>query len=98
MKKLYNLIYVDPVTKGYSFTKFSDEITLRGNNYKKKALIALDINNFKLVNTLFGYEESNKILKEITNIIDNECSIHGFSTRKMADHYLNVMCDTFRNA
>lgn len=87
-KKLYNLIYVDPVTKGYSFTKFSDEITLRGNNHKKKALIALDINNFKLVNTLFGYEESNKILKEITNIIDNECSIHGFSTRKMADHYL----------
>ena len=87
-KKLYNLIYVDPVTKGYSFTKFSNEITLRGNNYKKKALIALDINNFKLVNTLFGYEESNKILKEITNIIDNECSIHGFSTRKMADHYL----------
>ncbi len=87
-KKLYNLIYVDPITKGYSFAKFSDEIILRGNNNKKKALIALDINNFKLVNTLFGYEESNKILKKITNIIDNECSIYGFSTRKMADHYL----------
>ena len=87
-KKLYNLIYVDPITGGFSFAKFSNEITIRGNNHKKKALIALDINNFKLVNTLFGYEESNKILKKITNIIDKECSMHGFSTREMADYYL----------
>ncbi len=87
-KRLYNLIYIDPITKGYSLTKFYQEITLRGNSYKRKALIALDINNFKLVNTLFGNEEANKILKEITNIINKECLTHGFSTRKMADHYL----------
>ena len=87
-KKLYKLTYVDPITDGFSVTKFYNEIILRGNNHKKKALMALDINNFKLVNTLFGYEESNKILKQITNIIDKECSKDGFSTREMADHYM----------
>lgn len=87
-KKLYKLTYVDPITDGFSVTKFYNEIILRGNNHKKKALMALDINNFKLVNTLFGYEKSNKILKQITNIIDKECSKDGFSTREMADHYM----------
>ena len=87
-KRLYNLIYVDPITEGFSFTKFSNELIARGYTQKKKAIIALDINNFKLVNTLFGYEESNKILKNISKIINNLCSNNGFSTRKMADHFL----------
>ena len=87
-KRLYNLIYVDPITNGYSYTKFSNEVLLRGDSHKKKALLALDLNNFKLVNTLFGYENSNKILKEITQLINKRCSNNGFSTRKMADHYL----------
>ena len=86
-KKLYNLTYIDSVTKGYSINKFREEVLKRRESHKKKAIIALDINNFKLVNNLFGHEQSNKILKMIFDVINKECSTHGFVTRKIADHF-----------
>lgn len=86
--KVYNLTYIDKITEGYSYNKFSEEFMKNNDSVSKKALMLLDIDNFKLLNALFGHEEGNLILKEIYNIIVQECATKGFCCRKESDHYL----------
>ena len=83
-KKLYNVIYKDKLTGGYSYEKFKEEYDKLKNN---KSLIIFDINNFKLLNTLYGYEVSNEVLNKIYNILNN-INKDGFNCRKTADHFL----------
>lgn len=88
--KVYNLTYIDKLTEGLSFNKFSEEfVKIREQNINK-ALIFLDIDNFKLLNALFGHEKGNEALKEIYNIILKECGANGFCCRKESDHYLII--------
>lgn len=84
-KKLYNILYVDPVTKGYSYEKFKIEYEKIQN---KKALIVMDIENFKLLNKLYGYEKSNHILMQISTILEKNLKDRGFSARQNDDRYM----------
>lgn len=86
--KVYNLTYIDKLTDGYSFNKFSEEFVKIKDPNSNKALMFLDIDNFKLLNALFGHEKGNRALKEIYNIILKECGNNGFCCRKESDHYL----------
>lgn len=83
-KKLYNVVYKDKLTGGYSYEKFKEEYDKLKHN---KSLVIFDINNFKLLNTLYGYEVSNEVLNKIYDIL-NEINNDGFNCRKTADHYL----------
>ena len=83
-KKLYNVVYIDKLTGGYSYEKFKEEYDKIKHN---KTLIVFDINNFKLLNTLYGYSVSNEVLNKIYNIL-NETNKDGFHCRKTADHFL----------
>ena len=83
-KKLYDVIYKDKMTGGYSYEKFKDEY----DNLKcKKTLLIFDINNFKLLNTIYGYKTSNEVLIKIYQLL-NDINKDGFNCRKTADHYL----------
>lgn len=85
-KKLKNVLYTDSLTKGYSYERFHQEADewLRCTD-AKKAIIALDIDNFKLINTLFGYKKGNDILIEIWKILDRNLQGRGIVARKYAD-------------
>ncbi len=83
-KKLYNVVYKDKLTGGYSYEKFKEEYDKLKHN---KSLVIFDINNFKLLNTLYGYDTSNEVLNKIYNIL-NEINKDGFNCRKTADHFL----------
>ena len=83
-KKLYNAIYKDKLTGGYSYERFKEEYNKLDGN---KTLVIFDINNFKLLNTIYGYDASNEVLNKIYNILI-EVNKDGFSCRKTADHYL----------
>ena len=83
-KKLYNVVYVDKLTGGYSYERFKEEYDNLNHN---KTLIVFDINNFKLLNTLYGYDVSNEVLNKIYDILNN-VNKDGFNCRKTADHYL----------
>ena len=85
-KKLKDIIYIDDLTKGYSYERFhreADEWLKRSD--EKKALIALDVDNFKLINTMFGYQKGNEILIEIWKILDHDLQGRGIVARKYAD-------------
>ncbi|MCH5185833.1 MAG: EAL domain-containing protein [Oscillospiraceae bacterium] len=77
-RKLEHLAYHDPVTKGRNFNKFKidAERLLAKSKHKNYAIITLDVNRFKYINDLYGYDEGTRILKNIYSITDAS-SAHG---------------------
>lgn len=62
-KELSDILYVDSVTGGYSFARFCGEVPQRLQNTELNgACIVMDVDKFKVINELFGYEEGNKTL------------------------------------
>lgn len=85
---LENITYVDKVTGGYSYEKFLLEYKKKQrNNNRKKAFIILDIDNFKLINDIFGYNIGNMVLKDVWKIIYDNLKQNGIFARKYADKY-----------
>lgn len=65
--KFKHLANFDPVTNIYNFRKFKDDmaIMLKENMDTKFMICRFEINNFKLINHIFGYDEGDKLLKRI---------------------------------
>lgn len=88
-RHLENILYKDKVTGGYSFAKFCMEVEKWLNlSPSKKAFIALDVDNFKLINEIFGYEIGNAVLADIEQVLANSMKRYGFITRTYADNFL----------
>lgn len=87
-EELMTLAYVDPLTGGYTFAKFQQifEETIRNNPDSKFALLSLDLNRFKMINDLYGYEEGDRIIRNMDTIWrklfrQNECCGHRTADR-----------------
>lgn len=64
--KLYKVAYIDPVTLLGNEAYFKDNgSVLLQNSTKNKYIIVLDINKFKALNNIYGYEFCNHILKAL---------------------------------
>ncbi|MCI9015625.1 MAG: EAL domain-containing protein [Clostridia bacterium] len=62
--KLYQVAYIDPITSLGNDDYFKENGTKYLNNsVPNKYIISLDINKFKALNNIYGYEFCNKILK-----------------------------------
>lgn len=91
-KQLEYVLYVDKLTNGRSYEKFLvDFANWKIDESKKRACILLDIDNFRLINEIFGYETGNNILCDVWNIIDNNLKEKGIFARKYADRFLIMM-------
>ena len=63
-RKLYRIAYIDPITTLGNEAYFKEN----GTNFlktvqKNRYIVALDINRFKVLNKLYGYDFCNEILK-----------------------------------
>lgn len=65
--KLYRLAYLDTITLMGNETYFKEKVEayLKNHSLKNKYIISLDINKFKALNNLHGYEFCNEILKKL---------------------------------
>lgn len=65
-RKLYKVAYIDPITLlgNALYFKENGSIYLQ-NPVKNKYIITLDINKFKALNNIYGYEFCNRILKTL---------------------------------
>ena len=69
-QRIQNLLYVDELTGGNTLARFKIEVERRMQvHYKKLAIIMMDLDDFKLVNELFGYEEGNKVLRFLSRTL-----------------------------
>lgn len=86
-QKLYNIAYIDKITDLGNELYFKEEGTkLLKNTLEEKYIIALDVNKFKALNNIYGYEFCNKILKligeKLKAILPNESIVCRVSNDK----------------
>lgn len=86
-KKWHKELYVDALTGKYSQKKFCMEAQRWLNHAPKtqKALIDFDIDNFKLINMIFGYRTGDYVLREVANILEKHLAKRGIFARKYGD-------------
>ncbi len=89
--ELQKILYVDPITKGYSFQRFCIEAKekLHQDN-RNAALIVLDIEKFKVINEMFGYDEGDRVLKYIWTLLRRWSRDGEIYSRWIADRF-NVL-------
>lgn len=90
-KELEKHLYVDELTNGDSYEKFLIDFNKWRSDKKRIACILMDIDNFRLINEIFGYEIGNAILQDIWNIINKNLQKKGIFARKYADRYVIMM-------
>lgn len=62
------------------------------------SLIALDVDNFKALNTKYGYTEANKILKHIGEALTKEAGAEGVPINAHGDEFQVIMKGTLETA
>lgn len=87
--QLKKALYVDPLTGGRSYEKFCIDCMkcLKEDTEKKAAFVFLDIDNFNLIATLYGYEESVDTIRRIYGIIQNCVGEKGIIGRNSSDQF-----------
>lgn len=89
--KLYKTAYIDPITLlgNDSYFKENGSIFLQ-NNLKNKYVITLDINKFKALNNIYGYEFCNKILKVLGKNLTNILPSNNITCRISNDIFASI--------
>ena len=88
-KKFEKTLSLDIITNGNSYTKFQKEFQkIYDSNEKNIIYISLDIDNFKVVNTVLGKETGDYVLKKIYQILQFHIEDNGCYCRKNADEFL----------
>lgn len=100
-QQLAQLAFSDPLTGGNNLNRFKSLLTqaMSENNLAGLYLLRIDIDNFKLINDMYGYEEGNQVLlgmntllasmltpNEVLSRIGNDtflCLLHGESNEEL---------------
>lgn len=70
-KNIERLAYTDEITGGKSINKFKMEAEkIIKNSSEQYAIVDIDVDRFKFINDIFGYEEGNNVIRFIWNEID----------------------------
>ena len=88
-KQLKTALYVDAITGGRSYQKFFEDCKewLKKYSEKNAAFVFLDIDNFNLIATLYGYEESIDTIRRIYGIIQNWVGEKGIVARNSSEQF-----------
>lgn len=92
-KFIYNIAFVDKITGGANKNQFviraksilNDWMSEHKDNY---AMIAIDIATFKAIGELYGLKRSNKILKDVYNIIKDNITERSICSRDYDSKFL----------
>lgn len=86
---LKQALYVDSLTGGSSYAKFCMDSRERLDKDKKHNAVCafLDIDNFNLIATLYGNEESDKTICQIYRIIEKCVGENGIFCRNSSDQF-----------
>lgn len=88
-KNINNVLNLDTVTNGNSYKKFQDDLKKIYNKKDIKAIyMAIDLDNFKIVNTVLGKECGDIVLKKIYEILQFHIGNNGCYCRNRADEFL----------
>lgn len=81
----------DVLTNAWSLKKFMEIAQTRIQLPQPKALITMDIKNFKFINTEYGYPFGNKILNSMTQVLQLFIETHDCFARVDADTFVLLL-------
>ncbi len=87
-KIIYEMAYIDKVTGMMNKNKFVSEaadILMKKND--KYAAVVLEVNNFDVINELFGFDEGNDILRFIARVIERNLNEGELFARATASRF-----------
>lgn len=88
MENMGNKFKYDPLTKLLSKYVADDTIISYIDNSKYCEVMLLDIDNFKRINTLYGYSFGNKVLCKVADELKSLCK--GYVYRRTDDNYMVI--------
>ncbi|MCH5272709.1 MAG: EAL domain-containing protein [Lachnospiraceae bacterium] len=93
-KKIYREAYENPLTKIPAKTKHKlDAQELIDKQENKYAYVTFDIDNFKYINEVFGYEYGNRVLIHIANVIKEFASEKELYAHISGDNFALLLID-----
>lgn len=93
-KEVYRAAYVDQLTGLPSKTKHKlDAQALIDKQERKYAYVTFDVDNFKYINEMFGYEHGNLILIHIAEVVRNFVKEKELCARVSSDNFALLLID-----
>lgn len=94
-KALSKIAYYDELTDLSTLLKFSNDVenVLETAKPEEYMILAMDIDNFKYINDIFGYDIGNQVIRLVACKIKSEMQSYVFMTRSNADNFI-VFCKT----
>lgn len=92
---LKRIAFVDEVTGGNTYNKFVVDLheLLEQHLEDSYSLLVFDIDNFKYVNSFYGFDEGDKILKRIDRVINDNLMNDECIARISGDHFVALLKD-----
>ncbi len=91
-ESVHKILYIDPLTEGKSYTKFSIDTTLSLKQHKEKAAyLVMDLDNFNLISEVYGHEAGNNIIKYIHETIKQFAPETMEFARRVADNFVALI-------
>lgn len=87
-KTLIRLAYMDPLTEGDNYAYFIEKMYARNETGKLEFIVALDFNEFKVINSTCGIAKGDETLQAIWRVIDNSLNRYELAAHINADHYI----------
>lgn len=90
-KEMEDVAYVDPVTGGFTATRFDIELQKKLDHREGFSFISLDIRKFKLINDSFGSHDGNKVLQYTYECLKYQLHPSEYIARISADTYNMIL-------
>ncbi|MEG1778618.1 MAG: EAL domain-containing protein [Oscillospiraceae bacterium] len=96
-KILWKMAYIDNLTGISNLSKFKLDAQDMLQNIDKEnySLIRFDIEKFKIINDMFGFEEGDRVLLNIVKAVQKNISDKDLFARIVNDDFIMLMCNQY---
>lgn len=94
-KLLRQMAYVDPLTGGSNMHAFREQLKRRKISWGY--VISIDLNDFKLVNSVCGIAKGDETIKWVWEIISSCVGEREFAAHGGGDHYVMYLQEVYKN-
>ncbi|MBR3663291.1 MAG: EAL domain-containing protein [Desulfovibrio sp.] len=94
-QELERLAFDDPITGGYTFNKLVaslPNIIANAPEAKSWHLLAFDIDKFRYINSFYGFDHGNFILREVCRKISSRLGPNEMLTHLWGDYFAALLC------
>ena len=91
-QQLFTTAFVDSLTGADNFNRMCEQFDNKLDGlYHQAALVIFDINKFKVINDLHGYERGNEVLKRVAQVLQQELAPEECFCRLSADNFVLLL-------